>query len=65
MAKHLVRFVKRDMLMFPMLLNGDYCHEQVNKIVLSGWQSTSNMEQKTQLRYGCYVMDFLSKKLNG
>ena len=22
------------MLMFPMLLNGDYCHEQINKIVL-------------------------------
>lgn len=51
--------------MFPMLLNGDYCHEQVNKIVLSGWQSTSNMEQKTQLRYGCFDMDSRLKKLNG
>ena len=37
-GKNLVRFVKRDMLMFPMLLNGDYCHEQVNKIVLIALQ---------------------------
>ncbi len=31
---------------------------RIKTIVLSGWQSTSNMEQKTQLRYGCYDMGF-------